>query len=53
MKLKKNSSNKKRITGIGLGVGIALFIYLLPLDLNREAHLMFSIMGFTLIFWLF
>ncbi len=31
---------------------LAIFIYILPLDLSQDAHIVFSIMGFCLVFWL-
>ncbi len=42
----------KRYLGLILAPAFALIIYFLPLDLNREAHITFSIMVFMLIFWL-
>ena len=43
----------KRVIGFILAPTLALLIYLLPLDLNQKAHIVFSILVFNIIFWLF
>ena len=43
--------DKKKI-GIVLAPLLAVFVYIVPMDLNQNAHLFFSIMVFTLTFWL-
>ena len=43
----------KRSIGFILAPTFALVIYLLPLDLNEKAHIVFSILVFNIIFWLF
>ncbi len=49
--MKKNLEIKKYI-GLILAPLLAVIIYLLPLDLNNEAHIVLSIMVFCLVFWL-
>ncbi len=43
--------NRKKI-GLFLAPIVAAVIYITPMDLNNEAHIVFSIMGFCLVFWL-
>jgi len=52
MKLFNQITQLKRLIGLILAPSLAVLIYLLPLDLNREAHITFSIMVFMLTFWL-
>jgi len=43
----------KRVLGLILAPLLAFGIYLLPLELNDKAHIVFSILVFNIIFWLF
>ena len=43
--------NRKKI-GLLLAPIVAAVIYITPMDLSNEAHIVFSIMGFCLVFWL-
>ncbi len=43
--------NRKKL-GLFLAPIVAAVIYITPMDLNNEAHIVFSIMGFCLVFWL-
>ena len=47
-----NISSVKRNVGLILAPSLAIAIYLIPMDLNQNAHIMFSIMVFAIIFWL-
>ncbi|NPA58138.1 MAG: DASS family sodium-coupled anion symporter [Aquificae bacterium] len=42
----------KREIGLFLAPLVSAVIYLTPMDLSREAHIVFAIMGFCLVFWL-
>ncbi len=48
----ENIASVKRGVGLILAPSLALAIYLIPMDLNQNAHIMFSIMVFAIIFWL-
>ena len=51
MRISKLSGFKREI-GLFLAPIVASVLYMLPLDLNREAQIVFAIMGFCLVFWL-
>ncbi|WP_457642543.1 SLC13 family permease, partial [Persephonella sp.] len=51
MKIGRFEENKKKI-GLFLAPVVAILIYIIPMDISIEAHLIFSIMGFCLVFWL-
>ncbi|WP_457623821.1 SLC13 family permease [Persephonella sp.] len=51
MKISKIEKNKRKI-GLFLAPTLAVIVYLTPMDLSNEAHIVFSIMTFCLIFWL-
>ncbi len=42
----------KKISGLFLAPLFAVIVFLIPLDLNKDAHIVLSIMVFCLIFWL-
>ena len=42
----------KKEIGLFLAPVVAAVIYIIPMDLNTDAHIVFSIMGFCLVFWL-
>ncbi len=44
--------NYKKLYGLFFAPVLATVVYLIPLDLNRDAHIVLSIMVFCLIFWL-
>ncbi len=44
--------NLIKYSGLILAPLLALIVYILPLDLNKEAHIVLSIMVFCLVFWL-
>ncbi len=43
---------KRRTIGLFLAPVVSAVIYIIPMELSNEAHLVFSIMGFCLVFWL-
>ncbi len=51
MSLSKLSYYRKEI-GLILAPLVAAIIYITPMDLSRDAHIVFAIMGFCLVFWL-
>ncbi len=51
MSLKKLQHYRREL-GLFLAPFISAVIYILPMDLNRDAHIVFAIMGFCLVFWL-
>ncbi len=51
MRIKAFEERKKTI-GLFLAPVLAAFIYITPMELSKEAHIVFSIMGFCLVFWL-
>ncbi len=51
MRIKKLEEKKKTI-GLFLAPVLAAIIYIIPMELSKEAHIVFSIMGFCLVFWL-
>jgi len=51
MKLRQLKYYKREI-GLILAPLIAAVIYLTPMELPRDAHIVFAIMGFCLVFWL-
>ncbi len=50
--MKTDNIEIKKYIGIILAPVLAIIVYLLPLDLNKNAHIVLSIMIFCLIFWL-
>jgi len=44
--------NYRKKIGIFLAPLLAVLIYIIPFDLNRDAHILLSIMTFCIIFWL-
>ncbi|WP_457621495.1 SLC13 family permease [Persephonella sp.] len=51
MRLSSFEKNKKKI-GIFFAPVLSILVYIIPMDLSQEAHLVFSIMAFCLVFWL-
>ncbi len=51
MKISSYEKNRKKI-GLFLAPALAVLIYIIPMDLPNDAHLVFSIMAFCLVFWL-
>jgi len=51
MKISSYEKNRKKI-GIFLAPLLSVIVYIIPMDISNDAHLVFSIMTFCLVFWL-